>query len=549
MTSPTHIAFAEFLYLLLLTSTGTALTGLNAILIAVTSLFPDIDSDSTVMGKVFPFLSRRIERRFAHRTFTHSVLCVGAFGVAASPLLLLNPDLFVCALAGYASHPFLDTMTVNGVQLFYPFSRSRCVFPLEVNNPHRYRVKTGTRSEITLFAAFAFGCLPAFFVASRGHERFVRVTQKTVESALRDYNDLSRTSVVLAEIHAHNLLTKRVIAGVFEVVGALDERTMVFRAEDGEIHSLGSEYHAEYVAESVVCHAGPPVVVLVREFNMAGRFLGDIRGDLESGPDHQFFGTLRTADRVDIPVPFGVFCPITMNGDELRFNHASPGLMRAFGLEGIMITGGRLAVRTVFREHAVLPAPEVSQTRPTGYVRLLFAVGRGERLEHICAPGDSVSEGCLLASKTAQESYGERSAEARRNLEALLDEHAGRLAELDAALAAAGVQSTQDSLAVVHARVLHARGFLSAVSLGCAGETCAKARRKIGLLRQSRVSLERKYAAKADEIRGEIRRRTEREGADRSAQELRSPIDGIVVDVRREVKGEAVRLTITLQRS
>jgi hypothetical protein len=42
---------------------------------------------------------------------------------------------------GYASHPLLDTATVNGVKLFYPFSKVKCVFPMEMNHPHSYRLQ------------------------------------------------------------------------------------------------------------------------------------------------------------------------------------------------------------------------------------------------------------------------------------------------------------------------------------------------------------------------------------------------------------------------
>src|SRR5689334_8962424 len=142
MTGPTHVTFAEFIYLLLLTTTGVSLNPLNAAVVALSSLLPDVDTAASTTGRLVPFISLRIERRFGHRTITHSLVCIVILAAAGFPISVLNRDLYVCFVAGYASHPFLDTMTVNGVKLFYPFSPAKCVFPLEVNNPHRYRVRT-----------------------------------------------------------------------------------------------------------------------------------------------------------------------------------------------------------------------------------------------------------------------------------------------------------------------------------------------------------------------------------------------------------------------
>jgi len=44
---------------------------------------------------------------------------------------------------GYASHPLLDTATVNGVKLFYPFSKVKMRFSDGNESSHSYRLQTG----------------------------------------------------------------------------------------------------------------------------------------------------------------------------------------------------------------------------------------------------------------------------------------------------------------------------------------------------------------------------------------------------------------------
>src|SRR5882672_8962943 len=170
MTAPTHVAFAEFVYLLLLTSAGIPLNFLNALIIAFAAILADIDTVPSTIGSILKPVSSRIERSVGHRTLTHSVLGIASLGIISLPLFLVQREIYVCLIAGYATHPFLDTMTVSGVRLFYPFSGAKCVFPLEVNNPHSYRVRTGGRADTILGVLFFLACIPIFFIARGGYE-------------------------------------------------------------------------------------------------------------------------------------------------------------------------------------------------------------------------------------------------------------------------------------------------------------------------------------------------------------------------------------------
>jgi len=55
MTAQTHITFAGFIYLLLLTTTGVALNTLNMFTMAIASIIPDIDTAASFVGRAFPF--------------------------------------------------------------------------------------------------------------------------------------------------------------------------------------------------------------------------------------------------------------------------------------------------------------------------------------------------------------------------------------------------------------------------------------------------------------------------------------------------------------
>ena len=240
MIASTHVGFAGFLYLLLLTSAGVGLTALNALAVMVASVLPDIDTGASIIGRVLPPLTRLIERKFGHRTLTHSLPFAALLLLLFLLPLLAGIDLFACFFVGYVSHPLLDTCTPNGVRLFYPFSRVRCVFPFDGNSPHRFRVATGSKIDRALGILFFTACLPAFFVADQGYERFIRVAQHTIESAVRDYEVYARSSFVLASMEVHDQMTGEPLRGRFRVAGALNpihwsskDRTAVFTPSGG----------------------------------------------------------------------------------------------------------------------------------------------------------------------------------------------------------------------------------------------------------------------------------------------------------------------------
>ncbi|MDC3253940.1 metal-dependent hydrolase, partial [bacterium] len=156
MTAPNHIIggivitglFGSFLNLNILAS---------PVFIASTifgSLIPDIDYTKSMIGKIFRPVSKYLNRRYGHRTITHSLLAMfGSFLLFAiiESTFFERTTTSKIYLLGFFSHLILDMMTVQGVPLFYPFLRNPCVLP---GNPNA-RFKTGNlHSETMIFCFF-----------------------------------------------------------------------------------------------------------------------------------------------------------------------------------------------------------------------------------------------------------------------------------------------------------------------------------------------------------------------------------------------------------
>lgn len=550
MTAPTHISFAGFLYLLLLTSAGVPLGIFNGITVLVASVLPDIDTGASTIGRLLPWASRRLERRFGHRTLTHSLPFTAALAVVLIPLAAIDTDIYACFLAGYASHPLLDSCTVTGVRLLYPVSGVRCVFPMDVNEPMRYRINTGTRQETILAVVFLLACIPSFFVAYQGLQRFVRVTRGNIEAAVKDYAAFSPSNLVWVECTARNLFSKELLAGRFRVIGALDDRTLVIRTADGDLRTLGKEFFADYAAEHAVCRRGEPAKTVVERIDMAGRRAADV---ITRGETH-LFGMLVLPDEMARPTarsdedgrarPAGGsstvgrgFATITASGKELRLNYASPeDLARLIG--PATIESGVLDVR-----HVIADSEPVSRSgSPPADVLESLKLSAGAELLFVCAPGDTIPSGGLLAAWDEEGGALRDLAEARKGIAALRmsrREKAREFAEKEGRL---GETVRSDSIAREAVRTLFTAGFVPESAVRDAEARLRMARYAHGALASERAVFQAEMESKDLALQNRLETLESRLVAGAGRKELRSRNGGVVRSVER--KDSRIRITV-----
>lgn len=92
----------------------------------VGSLFPDIDQRKSDISKSHPIISKVFGTKFRHRGFTHSLLCLGIFALCFGLIIFITDYNIIATsiglgfVVGYISHLFLDLLTENGIEIFYP---------------------------------------------------------------------------------------------------------------------------------------------------------------------------------------------------------------------------------------------------------------------------------------------------------------------------------------------------------------------------------------------------------------------------------------------
>ena len=156
MTAPNHIV-GGFTF----TGVFASIAGINILqdyrllpIILLASLLPDIDSHQSIIGRLFYPIAKAINRKYGHRTITHSLIVLIALTALISGFQAAYfPNIKVAQVFGlaYGSHLLFDMMTINGVPLFYPFKKNPCVLP---GNPEMRLRTNNLRQETAVFCGF-----------------------------------------------------------------------------------------------------------------------------------------------------------------------------------------------------------------------------------------------------------------------------------------------------------------------------------------------------------------------------------------------------------
>lgn len=163
MTSPNHIVAGTFFTGFWCSFWNVNIFSRWELLTAtiICSLLPDIDHPKSPIGILFYPLAKWLNRKYGHRTITHSLFFLFGgtliiyFSVRVIPLLHFWRGVGGEAIFFFAvlSHLITDMITVQGVPLFYPIKRNPCVIP----GNQDYRLISGkAKSEITAFLIFVF---------------------------------------------------------------------------------------------------------------------------------------------------------------------------------------------------------------------------------------------------------------------------------------------------------------------------------------------------------------------------------------------------------
>ena len=290
MTLGTHIAFASVLYLGGATLFGYKPDWISWLLAAVASLLPDIDLPPAKIGRLFWFISVPLERRFGHRTLTHSAVLLLAVAALAVPLLAVQPLYYWAVVGGYWSHLWLDMLNIRGIDLFWP-SALRVVTP---GNRH-WRLEVGSKGEMILLSALLVAATALVPLSQIGFRDGLQRLLRNFDIAREQYQRQAGTHWYALELTATDNLTLQPVTGQFPVVGVWQNGLIVER--EGELRAVGMSQtsHNLYPLKARLIE-GEPLRVVAERVNLRGHTLRWLLSRIEPGRAYYLLGEVEIAD-------------------------------------------------------------------------------------------------------------------------------------------------------------------------------------------------------------------------------------------------------------
>lgn len=528
MKATSHLAFAGLLGVGA-AGFGAEITPGSAAALALGALLPDIDTGRSRIGRIAGPLSALLERRFGHRTLTHSLLGLALLALLASPLLLGQRGLWTMLLAGCASHLLLDTATVSGVPLLWP---SRLRFWLVGNRA--WRVPTGSARERAWLAVLSLITLALAPLAVDGFTPWFHRALGTSYGAVEDYLRWKDGHEVWATVRGSNLLTGETIRGRYRVIDALHSELILIEDAQGHAHSVGLGQQATISAVRVRVWAGAALHTRSERIDPSGGTIGELLSRLPANAERiHITGILHSPDHAEPPAAVGRYQRVRRSGGALELRSASP--QELAGLAHLWIERGSALVHLSFAADSE-PAPLAARQRSAPGERMVIALAGVPDLGAVIVEnGQAIEAGDPIARypegdeidrlRTALRTARQELAEIDRDGEA--DREAGEIAR-------ERLQTEADRAREAFGRSawLVARDALPANRLRAAGAAVDSADGALEAHDRAEAADLRERQASRQRAAAELSRLERRLATALASLEIRSPVSGIVAGVR-----------------
>ena len=313
MTLGTHVAFASVLYLGGATLFGYKPDLASWLIAAVSSLLPDIDLPPSKIGRLFWFLSVPLERRFGHRTLTHSLVVVLAVAVLSWPLTLIAPLYWGCVVGGYGSHLWIDMLNIRGVDLFWP-SPMRLVAP---GNRH-WRMAVGSKAEMILLSVLIALTVALYPLNHLGFRDALQALLKSFDIAVEQYQ-IGTHGYDLDLVASDNLTLARVTCRC-PVVGLWKGGLVVL--QDGQPRAVGKSpqnHHLLPLTGRLI--EGEPLTVQSARVEMKGRTLRGLLSKIDQRRVYFVNGEVQTG-KIEPIANIELYQPVAYSGQTMTIRYA-----------------------------------------------------------------------------------------------------------------------------------------------------------------------------------------------------------------------------------
>ncbi|GAA6619223.1 metal-dependent hydrolase [Scytonema sp. NUACC26] len=265
---------------LLISGTATSLilgTANPSILMvgATAGLLPDVDISTSPAGRVLFPVSQYLERRFPHRSCTHSLAASTVVATLTYGLTFFLPNsAFWLILAhainiGYFFGWFADAFTRNGIEMFWP-SSVRCVCPGNRN----LRLASSSNAEYGVLVMLVLIAFISFNINSNGGllNQFNRLIASP-SGVEQIYNQSGATHLITVRIQGVLSSDRAKVLGEYLIVGSYGQGFLVL-SSDGKLYKAGKEPDCQIIIEQITADVGQVAITNVESITLDDENLG-----------------------------------------------------------------------------------------------------------------------------------------------------------------------------------------------------------------------------------------------------------------------------------
>jgi inner membrane protein len=309
---------------------------------AIASLLPDIDISTSPIGRILFPISQFLEKRFAHRSATHSIVASALLGIISyGAAIAFKVDLsFIHALnIGYFAGWFADCFTKSGVQMFYPLPQ-RCVCP----GNRELRLSTGSTQEYFLVGILIIIAFWTFQINSDGGVMTAFNKVIAAPSGVTElYNKEGGNHAIYANIEGVYASDRTPVKDKFLIVGASGNDFIV--EKDGQLFKAGNDPDSTIITKRIIGEVG---AISITQTEAIAFNEDDINPLVKfSGKQAYVTGTLEVDDPESIRVLPNLreYQSITINGSIVNLSFAP--VDKVINLLSDQILIGNLSVKVI----------------------------------------------------------------------------------------------------------------------------------------------------------------------------------------------------------
>jgi inner membrane protein len=257
----TYLLAAIVVYLVLAFLLRRPVDPLLLIPVCIGALLPDLDSQTSLPGRLLPSISRPLETRLGHLGPWHTPLAAAVVAVLAAPLIpLIGIEAWYLLPIGFLAHLFADLFRPHGVMVFWPVSQTRhCLFGGPVK-------AQGGPAERWLAAALAITAIVLLPMVDA--RKPLPAPSPSFEQTLARYYGLRGRNLVFASVQGTWQATGRRIGARFEILNAAGESFVMLDRFSGTVFTAGRDAADNLYINQINLQPGPAAEIKAVELHL-----------------------------------------------------------------------------------------------------------------------------------------------------------------------------------------------------------------------------------------------------------------------------------------